>query len=46
MVSGWDKNPGTDNDYTGDKFSLLELMKSMVLPLLIVVGMVVYHFYG
>lgn len=38
MVSGWDKSPGPDNDYTGPAPTKRDILRTVILIGLIVVG--------
>lgn len=46
MVSGWDKNPGPNNDYTARPIVLSELVRALAIPFFVLLSVIVYHFYG
>lgn len=43
MVSGWDKSPGPDNDYTVGVLKASDVMKALVLPIAIVAAAIVFY---
>ncbi len=46
MVSGWDKSPGQNNDYTSKPLTIRDILRIALLVLLVISGAALYNLYG